>query len=114
MTLPAPGAPTAVAAPAPSPSESAVAIVARDVGGALLPVVAIAVAVVAAYLAAAALAVLVRRLAPRAPVAADLSRRSRRPLRATLLVVAVWVALRVSTDAAQAWRPPWSTRSSSP
>jgi small-conductance mechanosensitive channel len=105
VTHPVPGAPTAVAAPTPSPSESAVAAVARDVGGALLPVVAVVVAVVAASLAAAAVAALVRRVAHRAPVAADLSRRSRRPLRATLVVAAVWVALRVSTDAASAWRP---------
>ena len=68
------------------------------VQGVVVPTLSLLAAVVVAYLTATLLAVLVRRLARRSPVAADLTRRSRKPMRAVLLVVAVWIALRLSTD----------------
>ncbi|GEK21743.1 mechanosensitive ion channel family protein [Cellulomonas xylanilytica] len=74
--------------------------VADGVQGFVVPTVSLLAAVVVAYLAATLLAVLVRRLARRSAVAADLTRRSRKPMRAVLLVVAVWIALRLSTDPA--------------
>ena len=73
---------------------------AGGVQGFVVPTVSLLAAVVVAYLTATLLAVLVRRLARRSAVAADLTRRSRKPMRAVLLVVAVWVALRLSTDPA--------------
>lgn len=101
MSLP-PAVPPAAATPSPTPE---VAEVVREVGSAVVPLLAVAAGVVVGYLLATAVGALVRRLAPRSTLAADLSRRSRRPLRATLLVVAVWVALRVSTEPSDAWRP---------
>lgn len=83
----------------PVPDESVV----EEVGGVVVPVLAVAGGVVAAYLVAMLVGVLVRRLARRSTVAADLTRRSRRPTRAVLLVVGVWVALRLSTEPAP-WR----------
>ncbi|KQR17805.1 mechanosensitive ion channel protein MscS [Cellulomonas sp. Leaf334] len=71
---------------------------ADGVQGFVVPTISLLAAVVVAYLTATLLAVLVRRLARRSSVAADLTRRSRKPMRAVLLVVAVWIALRLSTD----------------
>lgn len=73
---------------------------ADGVQGFVVPTLSLLAAVVVAYLTATLLAVLVRRLARRSAVAADLTRRSRKPMRAVLLVVAVWIALRLSTDPA--------------
>lgn len=84
------------------PSATTDDTVAHDVQGFVVPTVSILAAVVIAYLAATLIAVLVRRVARKSAVAADLTRRSRRPMRAFLLVVAVWIALRLSTDPA-AW-----------
>ncbi|MFC4615086.1 mechanosensitive ion channel family protein [Cellulomonas algicola] len=92
LTVPAPEA-------TPAPDESVV----EEVGNVVGPVLAVAAGVVAAYLLAMLVGVLVRRLARRSAVAADLTRRSRRPTRAVLLVVGVWVALRLSTEPAP-WR----------
>jgi small-conductance mechanosensitive channel len=74
--------------------------VADDVRGVAIPLVSILAAVVLAYLAATLLSVVIRRVARKSAVAADLTRRSRKPTRAVLLVVAVWIALRLSTDPA--------------
>lgn len=74
--------------------------VAHDVQGVAVPVLSILAAIVVAYVLATLVAVLVGRVARKSPLAADLSRRSRRPLRAVLLVIAIWVALRLSTDPA--------------
>ncbi len=74
--------------------------VAGDVQSVAVPLVSILAAVVLAFLLATFLSVLVRRVARRSAIAADLSRRSRRPVRAVLLVIAVWIALRLSTDPA--------------
>jgi small-conductance mechanosensitive channel len=69
----------------------------------VVPVLSILASVVVAYLVALLLGALVRRAARRSPVAADLTRRSRRPTRAVLVVVALWVALRLSTEPSD-WR----------
>ncbi|WP_315095350.1 mechanosensitive ion channel family protein [uncultured Cellulomonas sp.] len=76
------------------------ASVADGVQGFVVPTIALLAAVVIAYLTATLLSALVNRAARKSAVAADLTRRSRRPVRAVLLVVAVWVALRLSTDPA--------------
>ncbi|MGY4643211.1 mechanosensitive ion channel family protein [Cellulomonas sp. URHB0016] len=69
----------------------------------VVPVLSVLVSVVVAYLVATLLGALVRRAARRSPAAADLTRRSRRPTRAVLVVVALWIALRLSTDPSH-WR----------
>ncbi len=94
-----------LAAATPSPTPEVVQDVVRGVGDVVVPLLAVAGGVVAGYLLATLIGLVVQRAAPRSVLAADLSRRSRRPLRTTLLVVAVWVALRLSTDPADAWRP---------
>ncbi|MFC8193640.1 mechanosensitive ion channel family protein, partial [Cellulomonas sp. NPDC057328] len=94
-----------LAAATPSPTPEVVQDVVRGVGDVVVPLLAVAGGVVAGYLLATLIGLAVQRAAPRSALAADLSRRSRRPLRVTLLVVAVWVALRLSTDPADAWRP---------
>ncbi|QCB95215.1 mechanosensitive ion channel [Cellulomonas shaoxiangyii] len=70
-----------------------------------MPLLAVAAGAVVGYLLATLVGLLVRRVAPRSAIAAELSRRARRPLRVALLVVSVWVALRLSTDRSDAWRP---------
>ena len=63
--------------------------VADDVQGFVVPTVSLLVAVVVAYLTATLLSALVNRAARRSAVAADLTRRSRKPVRAVLLVVSL-------------------------
>lgn len=124
VTHPFQGAPLAVAAPAPhhipsfSPSSGhaltataatpppEAAEIAGDVGSVVLLTAALAVALVVAVAAGGLVAALVRRAGRRTAVADDLVRRCRRPLSAVLAVAAVWVALRVATENALAWRPP--------
>jgi small-conductance mechanosensitive channel len=62
----------------------------------LVPVLSVVAAVVVAFLLAILIGILVRSLAKKSVVAADLARRAKRPLRAVLVVIAVWVALRIS------------------
>jgi small-conductance mechanosensitive channel len=62
----------------------------------LVPILSVAGAVVVAFLVAVLVGILVRSLARKSVVAADLARRAKRPLRAVLVVIAVWVALRIS------------------
>ncbi|GAA4625396.1 mechanosensitive ion channel family protein [Cellulomonas oligotrophica] len=96
----------AASTPTPSPTDGEVLVAAaRGVGDVLLLVLAALAAVAVAYVAAAVVGAVVRRAARRSTVAAELSRRSRRPLRAVLVVVAVWVAARLSTSADEVWRP---------
>jgi small-conductance mechanosensitive channel len=66
---------------------------ARDV---LVPVLSVVGGVLAAMLAAVVIGVLVRSAAKKSLIAADLARRAKRPLRAVLIVIAVWVALALS------------------
>lgn len=72
----------------------------------LVPVVVVLGAVALGYVLATVITVAVRRLARHSDVAAHLSRRGRRPLRATLLVVAAWVGITASTDRTAGWRSP--------
>ncbi|WP_370450026.1 mechanosensitive ion channel family protein [Cellulomonas sp. PhB150] len=76
---------------------------ATEVTDVLLVVLAVVVAGVVAVAVSALVGALVGRLARRSSIAADLTRRSRTPLRAVLVIVAVWIALRISTDLAH-WR----------
>lgn len=76
---------------------------ATEVTDVLLVVLAVVVAAVVAVAVSALVGALVGRLARRSSIAADLTRRSRAPLRAVLVLVAVWIALRISTDLTQ-WR----------
>ncbi|SFB24900.1 mechanosensitive ion channel domain-containing protein [Cellulomonas marina] len=69
----------------------------------VVPLASVAVAVVLALVVSAVVGLAVRRLARRWSVLADLSHRSRRPLRWTLVVLAAWSAIGVSTAPAQ-WR----------
>jgi small-conductance mechanosensitive channel len=72
----------------------------------LVPVLSVAGGVLVALLLAVLLGVLVRSLARKSFVAADLARRAKRPLRALLVVIAVWVALRVSVPD-ETWATGW-------
>jgi len=76
---------------------------ARDV---LVPVLWVAGAVVVALLAAVLIGAVVRTVAKKSVLAADLARRSKRPLRAVLIVIAVWVALAISVSDAD-WQTSW-------
>ncbi|GEL94669.1 mechanosensitive ion channel family protein [Cellulomonas composti] len=75
----------------------------EDAVDVLVSLLAVAVGVVVAFVLSALVGALVRRAARTSAVAADLTRRSRLPLRAVLVVVAVWLALRWSTEPAD-WR----------
>ena len=73
------------------------------VGGAqtvLVPALAVATAIAVAWVLAWLVSASVRRVAARWPLAAQLSRRVRRPLRALLSVLGIWVGLRLSTQEA--------------
>lgn len=76
---------------------------ARDV---LVPVLWVAGAVVVALLVAVLIGAVVRTAAKKSVLAADLARRSKRPLRAVLIVIAVWVALAISVSDAD-WETAW-------
>lgn len=82
----------------PAAVESETVDTARDV---LVPVLSVAGAVVAALLVAVVVGALVRSVAKKSVIAADLSRRSKHPLRAVLVVIATWIALRVSVPASE-------------
>ncbi len=64
---------------------------------------AVAVAVVAALVLAAVLAAVFRSVARRHELALHLLGRARRPLQVALVIAAVWIALRITTDQAP-WR----------
>ena len=66
---------------------------------------AVAAGIVVAFVLGTVISAVVRRAGRRSELARDLSRRLRRPDRAVLTVVAVWVAVRLTTDAATPWRP---------
>ncbi|MCG7286171.1 mechanosensitive ion channel family protein, partial [Cellulomonas sp. ACRRI] len=76
---------------------------ARDV---LVPVLWVAGAVLVALLVAVLIGAVVRTVAKKSVLAADLARRSKRPLRAVLIVIAVWVALAISVSDAD-WETSW-------
>ncbi|HEY0216040.1 MAG TPA: mechanosensitive ion channel domain-containing protein [Cellulomonas sp.] len=62
----------------------------------LVPVGSVVGAVLIAFLVAVVVGALVRSVAKRSVIANDLARRAKRPLRALLVVIAVWVALLIS------------------
>jgi hypothetical protein len=62
-----------------------------------------AAALVAAYVVVTLLSVLVRRFANRRPLMHDLATRLRHPMRVLLMIVAVWVAFRLSAHEEEAW-----------
>jgi small-conductance mechanosensitive channel len=62
-------------------------------------------ALVAAFLLATVLSVVVRMLGRRNPLVRDLSLHMRRPMRAVLMLVAVWLAVRFSAHAGEPWFP---------
>lgn len=71
-------------------------------------VLAVAGSLIAALVLAEVLAAVVRAVGRRTWLADNLSRRARRPLRMVLVVVAVWVALRLTTHGVETgtgWRP---------
>lgn len=93
--------PTALAA---TPAVEADEVVEGTVS--VLAVVLAALAgVVLALLLAEVVAAVVRAAGRRTWLADNLSRRARRPLRLVLVTVAVWVALRIVSDASTPWRP---------
>lgn len=67
------------------------------------PVVAVVGAVVVAFVLATLISAVARSAARRSSLGLDLIKRVRRPLRAVLVIVAVWIALRLFTDTAD-WR----------
>ena len=67
------------------------------------PIGAIVGAAVLALVLATLISAVVRSVARRSNLGLDLIKRARKPLRAVLVVVAVWIALRLSTDRAS-WR----------
>ncbi|WP_298459255.1 mechanosensitive ion channel domain-containing protein [uncultured Cellulomonas sp.] len=76
---------------------------ATETADVVVPVGAVAVAVVAALVVAAIVSAVVRTVARRSSLALDLLKRARRPMQVSVVIVAVWIALRVSTEQAS-WR----------
>ncbi|MDF2846981.1 MAG: mechanosensitive ion channel [Oerskovia sp.] len=70
-----------------------------------LTLAAVAGALVVAFVLGTILSAVVNRLGRRSELARDISRRLRRPDRAVLMIVAVWIAVRVTTDPSVSWRP---------
>lgn len=78
-------------------------MVVTDSMNVIRPIGAVVGAVVVAFVLATIISAVVRSAARRSNLALDLVKRARRPLRAVLVVAAVWIGLRLSTDAAD-WR----------
>lgn len=68
-----------------------------------LTLLAIAAAAVVAFVLGAVISAIVRRTGRGNHFVADLSRRMKRPMRAVLVVVAIWIALSVTTDSELGW-----------
>lgn len=69
-----------------------------------LTLAAVAGALVAAFVLGTIISAIVNRIGRRSQLARDISRRLRRPDRAVLMVVAVWIAVRVTTPPTVEWR----------
>lgn len=67
----------------------------------VVPALVLLACAVGGLLAAGIVAVIARRIARRYAIAADLTRRSRAPLRVTFLLISIWVAIAISTDPAR-------------
>lgn len=93
----------------PAVLATAPAVEADDVVEGTVSVLAVVLAalagVVLALLLAEVIAAVVRAAGRRTWLADNLSRRARRPLRLVLVTVAVWIALRIVSDASTPWRP---------
>lgn len=74
------------------------AVIAADTADVVAPIGAILGAVVLAFVVATLISAVVRSAARRSNLAMDVIATARRPLRAVLVIVAVWIALRLSTD----------------
>ncbi|GAB4087031.1 mechanosensitive ion channel [Myceligenerans cantabricum] len=83
----------------------AVEEVVEDASGLLETIAWMAGAAVAAYLVTGLVAWLVRRVGRRRAIARMIAQRLRNPVRATLLVVAAWIALNMSGHAGSEWFP---------
>ncbi|MBE7701136.1 mechanosensitive ion channel [Oerskovia sp. Sa1BUA8] len=70
-----------------------------------LTLAAVAGALVVAFVLGTIISAVANRLGRRSELARHISKRLRRPDRAVLMVVAVWIAVRVTTDASVGWRP---------
>ncbi|MFF3063825.1 mechanosensitive ion channel family protein [Oerskovia sp. NPDC057915] len=70
-----------------------------------LTLAAVAGALVVAFVLGTIVSAVVNRLGRRSELARDISKRLRRPDRAVLMIVAVWIAVRVTTDPSVSWRP---------
>ncbi|MEP7763743.1 mechanosensitive ion channel family protein [Sanguibacter sp. 25GB23B1] len=68
-----------------------------------LTLLAIAAAAVVAFVLGAVISAVVRRTGRGNAFVADLSRRMKRPMRAVLVVVSIWIALSVTTDSELGW-----------
>jgi small-conductance mechanosensitive channel len=66
---------------------------------------AVVAGLVAAFLLGSILSAVVRRTGHRSALLRDLSRRLRKPDRAVLMVIAVWVAVRLTTEPSDPWVP---------
>lgn len=62
---------------------------------------AVIAGVVAAFIVAAVIGAITRAVGRGSPAAADLARRSRRPLRSVLVVIGVWLGLRQATNSSE-------------
>ena len=71
----------------------------------LVTVLAVLLALVVAFVLTTVIAGVVRRLGRRSPLVGDFARRVRRPLRALLMVIAVWIAIRLVTNPGVGWLP---------
>ncbi len=78
---------------------------ATETADVVVPVGAVVGAVVVALLVAAVVSAVVRSVARRHSLALDLLKRARRPMRVSLVLAAVWIAVTVTTDDAP-WRAP--------
>lgn len=78
----------------------AVPEVVEEAPNVLIPIVAVVAAVVVAYIAATLIIVAFKTVAQKWDLAEEIGRRARNPLRALLTVIAIWVAIVISTDPA--------------
>ncbi|WP_407344799.1 mechanosensitive ion channel domain-containing protein [Pengzhenrongella phosphoraccumulans] len=74
------------------------AVIATDTVDVIVPIGAIVAAIAVAFVLATLISAVVRSAARRSNLAMDVIHKVRRPMRAVLVVVSVWIALRLSTD----------------
>ena len=74
------------------------AVIATETADVVVPIGAFVVAVVLAFVLATLVSAVVRTAARRSNLAMDVLKKVRQPMRAVLVIVAVWIALRLSTE----------------